>query len=174
MSDNNFPTPPDWNEWFLQGVYWVASKSKDPKTKIGALIVKDKRIISTGYNGIPIGVDDKNKSRHERPEKYKWYEHGERNAIYAAAKYGISTDGAILYTNALPCADCARGIIQSGITRVYIHQQFNDLCNATQREQWKGHDNATFTMFNESGVEVHTVDRILGCKAYFDGKVFDI
>ncbi len=60
-------TPPDWNEWFLQGVYWVASKSKDPKTKIGALIVKDKRIISTGYNGIPIGVDDKNELRHERP-----------------------------------------------------------------------------------------------------------
>jgi dCMP deaminase len=167
-------TPPDWNEWFLQGVYWVASKSKDPKTKIGALIVKDKRIISTGYNGIPIGVDDKNELRHERPEKYKWYEHGERNAIYAAAKYGIDTNGSILYTNALPCADCARGIIQSGIKCVYIHQQFNDLCNSTQREQWKGHDNATFTMFNESGIEIHTIDRILGCKAYFDGKVFDI
>ena len=167
-------TPPDWHDWFLQGVYWVASKSKDPKTKIGAIIVKDRRIISTGYNGIPIGVSDTDENRHQRPEKYKWYEHGERNAIYAAAKYGIDTDGAILYTNALPCADCARGIIQSGIKCVYIHQQFNDLCNAAQREQWKGHDNATFTMFNESGVEVHTIARILGCKAYFDGKVFDV
>ena len=167
-------TPPDWHDWFLQGVYWVASKSKDPKTKIGAIIVKDRRIISTGYNGIPIGVSDTDENRHQRPEKYKWYEHGERNAIYAAAKYGIDTDGAILYTNSLPCVDCARGIIQSGIKCVYIHQQFNDLCNAAQREQWKGHDNATFTMFNESGVKVHTVPRILGCKAYFDGKVFDV
>jgi len=132
-------TPPDWNEWFLQGVYWVASKSKDPKTKIGALIVKDKRIISTGFNGIPIGVNDDDELRHQRPEKYKWYEHGERNAIYAAARYGINTDGAILYTNALPCAD-----------------------------------NATFTMFNESGVKIFAIDKVLGCKAYFDGKVFDI
>ena len=167
-------TPPDWNEWFLQGVYWVASKSKDPKTKIGALIVKDKRIISTGFNGIPIGVNDDNELRHQRPEKYKWYEHGERNAIYAAARYGINTDGAILYTNALPCADCARGIIQSGIKDVYIHRQFNDLCNEAQREQWKGHDNATFTMFNEADVKIFAIDRVLGCKAYFDGKVFDI
>jgi len=167
-------TPPDWHDWFLQGVYWVASKSKDPKTKIGAILVKDRRIISTGYNGIPIGVDDKIDVRNQRPEKYKWFEHAERNSIYSAAKHGINTDGAILYTNSLPCVDCARGIIQSGIKCVYIHQKFNDLCNAAQREQWKGHDNATFTMFNESGVEVHTVPRILGCKAYFDGKVFDV
>lgn len=167
-------TPPDWHDWFLQGVYWVASKSKDPKTKIGAIIVKDKRIISTGYNGIPIGVDEKDENRHQRPEKYKWYEHGERNAIYAAAKYGINTDGAILYTNALPCADCARGIIQSGIKDVYIHQQFNDLCISTNREQWKGHDNVTFTMFNEAGVKVYCVDKTLGCKAYFDGKEYTV
>ena len=167
-------TPPNWNEWFLQGVYWVASKSKDPKTKIGAIIVKDKRIISTGYNGIPIGVNDEDETRHSRPEKYKWYEHGERNAIYAAAKYGIDTNGSILYTNALPCADCARGIIQSGIKEVYVHKQFNDMCELAQREQWKGHDNVTFTMFNEAGVKIHNIDKIIGCKAYFDGKQFDI
>lgn len=171
---DNFPEPPEWNVWFMQGVYWVASKSKDPKTKIGALIVKDKRIISTGYNGIPIGVNDDNKNRHQRPEKYKWYEHGERNALYAAAKYGIDTNDATLYTNALPCADCARGIIQSGIKNVYIHQQFNDLCNATQREQWKGHDNVTFMMLNEADVNVFVVDRVLGCKAYFDGKIYEL
>jgi len=166
--------PPDWHEWFMQGVYWVASKSKDPKTKIGALIIKDKRIISTGYNGIPIGVDDNNESRHQRPEKYKWYEHGERNAIYAAAKYGIDINGAFLYTNALPCADCARGIIQSGIKEVYIHQQFNELCNTTQREQWKEHDNTTFSMFVESDVKVIIINKILGCKAFFDGKEYDL
>ncbi len=160
--------------WFMEGVYWVASKSKDPKTKIGAILVKDRRIISTGYNGIPIGVDDRLSIRNERPEKYKWFEHGERNAIYSAAKHGISTEGSVLYTNALPCADCARGIIQSGIEEVYIHKQFNDLCNAAQREQWKGHDNATFTMFNEAGVKVFMIDKTLGCVAYFDGKEFQV
>jgi dCMP deaminase len=168
MKDNT-----SFNKWFLQGVYWVASKSKDPKTKIGAILVKDRRIISTGYNGIPVGVDE-SEPRHQRPEKYKWYEHGERNAIYAAAKYGINTDGAILYTNALPCADCARGIIQSGIKEVYIHKQFNDLCDSTQREQWKEHDNVTFTMFNEAGVNIFSIDEILGCRAYFDGKEFEL
>jgi len=167
-------TPPDWNEWFLQGVYWVASKSKDPKTKIGAIIVKDRRIISTGYNGIPIGVNDENEVRHQRPEKYKWYEHGERNAIYAAAKYGIDTSNATLYTNALPYADCARGIIQSGIKEVYIHKQFNDLCNNNQREQWKGHDHTTFSMFHESNIKIFSVDRKLNCKAYFDGKEYEL
>lgn len=167
-------TPPDWHDWFLQGVYWVASKSKDPKTKIGAIIVKDRRIISTGYNGIPIGVNDSIENRHQRPDKYKWYEHGERNAIYAAAKYGIITEGATLYTNALPCADCARGIIQSGIKEVFIHKQFNELCDNAQREHWKGHDHTTFSMFNESNIKVFSVDRVLGCKAYFDGKEYDL
>jgi len=164
----------DWNAWFMEGVYWVASKSKDPKTKIGAIIVKDKRIVSTGYNGIPIGVNDAIEARNQRPDKYKWYEHGERNAIYAAAKFGISTEGATLYTNALPCADCARGIIQSGITNVYVHQKFGDICNSIQREQWKGHDEVTFSLFKEADVNVRTVMDTLGCKAFFDGKEYDV
>lgn len=167
-------TPPDWDDWFMTGVYWIASKSKDPKTKIGAIIVKDKRIISTGYNGIPIGVDESFRNRHQRPEKYKWYEHGERNAIYSAAKHGIVTDGSTLYTNALPCADCARGIIQSGIHCVVIHKQFNELCNSVKRDQWIEHDNITIKMFFEHGVEISSIDKKLNCTAYFDGKTFDL
>ena len=173
MNFDNY-TPPDWNQWFLQGVYWIASKSKDPKTKIGAIIVKDNRIISTGYNGIPHGVNDDISWRHERPEKYKWFEHGERNAIYSAAKYGISTENAVLYTNAMPCADCARGVIQAGIKQVYVHKQFTDLTESIVRDQWKGHHIATASMLNEAGVGFFEVDAILGCKAYFDGKVYDI
>jgi dCMP deaminase len=166
--------PPDWNPWFLQGVYWVASKSKDPKTKIGALIVKDKRIVSTGYNGIPSGVIDTIERRSERPEKYKWYEHAERNAIFAAAKYGIPTEGSTLYTNALPCADCARGIIQSGIKEIYIHRQFTDLCDNHEREQWCDHESVSLSLFNECDLPCYVIDAVLGCKAYFDGKIFDV
>lgn len=167
-------TPPDWSEWFMKLVYLTSTKSKDPKTKIGAIIVKDKRIISTGYNGIPTGVDDLIEDRHNRPSKYKWYEHGERNAIYSAAKHGISTDGATLYTSLLPCADCARGIIQCGIKDVYIHKQFNDVCDVHTRDQWVGHDEVTFTMFNESDIKIYVIDVKLECKAYFDGKIFDV
>ena len=101
-----------WNEWFMQGVYWVASKSKDPKTRIGAILVKDNRIISTGYNGLPQGVLDK-PDRLERPLKYLFISHAERNALYSAAKYGITTEDSVLYTNALPCTDCMKGVIQS-------------------------------------------------------------
>ena len=166
--------PPDWDQWFLQGVYWIASKSKDPKTKIGAIIVKDNHIISTGYNGIPEGVDDGILDRNERPEKYKWYEHGERNAIYNAARHGIGTSNTILYTNATPCADCARGIIRCGIKEVYVHKQFTDLTDVVVRDQWKGHNKTTITMFNEARIGFYEVDAILGCKAYFDGRVYDV
>lgn len=174
IDEINDYNPPDWDEWFMQGVYWVASKSKDPKTKIGALLVKNKRIISTGYNGIPIGVDESFKNRHQRPEKYKWYEHAERNAIYSAAKHGIITDGSTLYTNALPCADCARGVIQAGIHCIMIHKQFNDLCDYHEREHWKDHGNVTLRMLFEHGVEISSLDKELNCKAYFDGKIYNV
>lgn len=167
-------TPPDWHRWFLQGVYWIASKSKDSKTKIGAIIVKDKRIISTGYNGMPEGVDDTVSERLERPTKYFYFEHGERNAIYSAARHGIVTDGATLYTNAVPCADCARGIVQAGITNVYVHKQFNDISDMYVRDQWKGHHTVTSILLDEAGVGILSIDAVLGCKAYFDGKVYDI
>ena len=164
------------NKYFELAQFFANTFSKDTSTKVGAIFVAPNtlQLLSTGYNGIPIGVDDRLSIRNERPEKYKWFEHGERNAIYSAAKHGISTEGSVLYTNALPCADCARGIIQSGISKVYIHKQFNDICDMHQREQWKGHDDVTFTMFNESGVEVHLIDRVLGCKAFFNGKEFEV
>jgi hypothetical protein len=57
---------------------------------------------------------------------------------------------------------------------VYIHKQFTDLTHSIVRDQWKGHHIATTSMLNEAGVEFFEVDATLGCKAYFDGKVFDI
>lgn len=167
-------TPPDWHQWFLQGVYWIASKSKDNKTKIGSIIVKNKRIISTGYNGIPEGVNDEVLTRLDRPEKYFWFEHSERNAIYSAARHGIITNDSTLYTNAFPCADCARGIIQAGITNVYVHKQFNDISDICTRDQWKGHNTVTSTLFSEAGIEIFSIDAVLGCKAYFDGKIYNV
>lgn len=111
----------DWVDYFRNLANNVKLKSKDSKTQIGAIIVgKDNEIVSTGYNSFPRGIDDTNTNRQERPEKYFWFEHAERNAIYNAARIGVSTKGTTMYlSHWFPCADCARGIINSGITTIY-------------------------------------------------------
>ena len=178
VQDSILPPPVDWHTWLMQGVYWVASKSKDPKTRIGAIIVKDNRIISTGYNGIPAGVNDLVEERNTRPNKYFWYEHAERNAILSAAHNGISTEGAAMYTNGVPCIDCARSIIQSGIKQVYVHSGFTYLCQqaieSKQREHWKGHDDITSLLFQESGVQMLSLDGVLGMRGFFNGVMYDV
>ena len=170
--------PPTWEEWYFKIMYLVASKSKDPKTKIGAVLVKNRRIISTGYNGICRGVNDKLPERSERPEKYLWYEHGERNAIYAAARYGIDTMGTTMYTNGIPCADCARAIVQSGVSQVVVHKTYENLSANAQksknRDQWKGHNEASVAMFEEVGIELDVFDGFLDVDAYFDGMKYRV
>ena len=74
-----------WVEYFYNIANEVKNKSKDERTQIGAVIVgKNKEIVSTGYNSFPRGINDNLKERQERPEKYFWFEHAERNAIYNA------------------------------------------------------------------------------------------
>jgi len=114
----------NWNEYFIKMADLVAEKSKDRSTKIGAVIVgPDHEVRSTGYNGFPRGVDDNVDERHERPAKYMWTEHGERNAIFNAARNGVHTLGCTMYLNCwYPCADCARAVIQAGIVRVVVRR----------------------------------------------------
>ena len=104
-----------WVQYFRELAHTVKLKSKDESTQIGAVIVgKDKEIVSTGYNSFPRGINDKKKERQERPEKYFWFEHAERNAIYNAARIGVSTKGTTMYLSCgVPCSDCARGIINA-------------------------------------------------------------
>ena len=110
-----------WVEYFRTLAHTVKLKSKDVNTQIGAIIVgRDKEIVSTGYNSFPRGLQDNLKERQERPEKYYWFEHAERNAIYNAARIGVSTKGTTMYLSCgIPCSDCARGIINAGITRIF-------------------------------------------------------
>ena len=113
-----------WDRRFLDLADFIAEWSKDDSTKVGCVITtKDRRIISTGYNGIPrLLSDDKDKfpERWDRErDKYLFFEHAERNAIYNAAALGVKlASGTTLYTSLAPCMDCVRGIIQSGIQRV--------------------------------------------------------
>lgn len=138
----------NWDQYFLNLVYHVAAKSRDPSTKIGAIIVgPTKEILSSGYNGFPRGVEYNDPSREERPEKYFWYEHAERNAIYNAARHGIKISGSSLYTNGCPCADCARGVIQAGIREVIVDEEWG-----VSNPRWKESCQRSRAMFEEAGV----------------------
>lgn len=109
-----------WDRKYINLCNYIGQEwSKDRSTKVAAVIVNDRnKLVSIGYNGFPIGIDDTDEDRHKRPDKYVWTEHAERNAIYSAAELGVSVRGCTLYCNYLPCVDCARAIIQSGIKEV--------------------------------------------------------
>lgn len=99
----------------------ISQWTEDRNFKVGVVIVgPDLEIRSTGYNGFPRGVRNDFEDRYDRSsgEKFFWFEHGERNAIYNAARVGVSIVGCTLYVNRFPCADCARAIIQSGIESI--------------------------------------------------------
>jgi dCMP deaminase len=118
----------NWHEYFLGMAEYVSTKSKD-STKMGCVIVgPNHEIRTTGYNGFCRGIDDSIGSRHDRPEKYYWAEHAERNAIYNAARNGIPLEGTTAYisSNVPPCADCTRALIQSGIVQIITRPMTND------------------------------------------------
>ena len=142
----------NWADYFLGIAEQVKLKSKDQRTKIGAVIVgKDHEIVSTGYNSFPRGIDDDVEERQVRPEKYYWFEHAERNAIYNAARIGVSLRDTTMYlTCGIPCADCARGIISSGVRMIYCKTEDT----TRNREHWDKHAKRSLQMFKESGVEV--------------------
>ena len=140
-----------WVEYFRNLAHQVKLKSKDERTQIGAVIVgKDKEIVSTGYNSFPRGLNDSIKERQERPEKYYWFEHAERNAIYNAARIGVSTKGTTMYLSCgIPCADCARGIINAGITRIFCERT-----DSTKGEHWEESQERSWDMFIEADVKI--------------------
>lgn len=141
---------PSWDDYFMTMAYFVAMKSKDTSSHIGAVIVGPKKEIrSTGYNGLPRGVNDNVPERQEKPEKYFWFEHAERNAIYNATLMGSSLKECKMYTNGMPCADCARGVIQSGIIEVIVDEAWD----RESSEKWADSAKRSIQMFDEAGVK---------------------
>lgn len=109
-----------WNDHFMDMATLVAQRSKDPSTKVGCVVVsEDKIVVSTGYNGLPRGVEDKSE-RMERPAKYLWTSHAEENAVAQAARVGAKLKGGIAFVTHHPCSRCARSLIQAGVTTVVI------------------------------------------------------
>ena len=144
-----------WDDYFMTMVYLVAMRSKDHSTHIGAVIVDDRNVVrSMGYNSFVRGIDDNIPERQMRPEKYFWLEHAERNAIFNA---GQNLIGCRMYTNGVPCMDCARGIVQVGIKEVIVDKSWDD----NNVEKWKEHADRTLEMFKEAGVTIRYWDNEL-------------
>lgn len=157
--------PPTWNEFFMLHAYLVASKSKDPSTKIGAVIVTDNVLISEGYNGFCRKVNDDVIERWKRPAKYSFVEHGERNAVYNAARNGIRTLNSVMYTQGLPCVDCARAVIQAGINKIILHKQWEDHFYKLTINGRTWTEDISAEMFQEAGVTVEYLDKQLGVQS---------
>lgn len=140
----------EWDEYFLMICNTVASKSKDPITKIGCVIIgKDKNIISTGYNGFPSGANE-SESLWERPYKYDRVSHAESNSIALAAKHGSSTRDSTLYCSAHPCNECAKLIIQAGILTVKYFGQHP----LNERSGFQHSKMVSESLLNECGIEL--------------------
>jgi len=139
-----------WDLRFLDLAKHVSTWSKDPSTKVGAVLANsdNRRVISAGFNGFPAGVEDLEERLENRDIKYEMVVHAEQNALLFA---GDRAAGCTLYVYPLPpCARCAVTIIQAGIGRVVSPK--------TDRDKWGESSRIAETMFSESGVELEYAD----------------
>ena len=157
-----------WDEYFMRHVYLAALKSKDPRTKIGAVLVRDGIVISEGFNGIARGVLDAPERYHDRIIKYQYICHGEANSVFNAARSGVKTLGSILYTQGIPCNECAKAVIQAGVVEIVIHAQWPEMKYA---EKWVESTNVSKIMFSEAGIPIRSFNKILDLDGYVDGKI---
>lgn len=160
----------DWNEYFFRLMYLVSSKSPDPRTKIGAILIRDKSMISSGFNGFPMGVQDLPQRYENRQEKIKFICHAEMNSILIAARFGISTKDSKLITNGIPCQDCCKAVLQGGINEIIVHKQWPEFTNPHWIESVK----ISKIMLQEAGVPVRIYDKKLNIQTLCDGKIIEV
>jgi dCMP deaminase len=126
---------PDWDEYFMNIADMVRTRSTCLRRQVGAVIVRDKRILTTGYNGTPSGLkhcqeagclrDQMNIPSGERHELCRGI-HSEQNAIIQAAAFGVSIQNATIYVTLSPCILCTKMLINAGITRIVTREAYND------------------------------------------------
>ena len=142
-----------WHRRFLALSEQIATWSKDPSRGVGAVIVSpSKQIVSTGFNGLPRGVEDR-PERLERPVKYDLIVHAEMNAIIQCARNGVSPIGCTIYSSFSPCVHCAIAIAQAGLKRVITYRLDED------DERWVESIGKAVTVFEETGIEYHQFNR---------------
>jgi dCMP deaminase len=132
--DNN-QARPTWNEYFMDIAHLVSERSTCMRRKVGAVVVKNRAILATGYNGAPTGIphcsetgclrQQRNVPSGEKHELCRGL-HAEQNAIIQAAVHGISISGATLYCTNHPCSICAKMLINAGIQKIYYQDGYQD------------------------------------------------
>jgi len=146
---------PDWDRYFLDLCEAVSKRATCDRGKAGCVIVKDRRIMTTGYVGAPAGLPHCNEAGHDMRRVLNENEtisqhcvrtlHAEQNAIIQAAKFGIPLDGSTLYCKMTPCRTCAMIIINSGIKRVVCEKHYHA-------------DKNTIELFRLAGVELVVIN----------------
>ena len=126
---------PSWDKYFIEITRLVATRSTCLRRGVGALLVKDRNILATGYNGAPSGIGHCSEAgclreqlkvpSGERHELCRGL-HAEQNAIIQAARHGVNIDGATLYCTTMPCVICTKMLINAGIQRVVFDEGYAD------------------------------------------------
>jgi len=128
-------TRPSWDEYFMEITHLVARRSTCLRRQVGAVLVKDKNILATGYNGAPSGVAHcldvgclREQMRIPSGERHELCRglHAEQNAIIQAAKHGTNIDNSTLYCTTMPCIICSKMIINAGIRRIVFQEGYAD------------------------------------------------
>lgn len=158
----------DYDIDMLKLAYRLALNSPDASTQNGAVVETEGFRSGFGYNTFPFGVKS-TPERLERPMKYNFTEHAERNAIFDCCLHGYGTNGATMWVPWFACSDCARAIIQAGIVRVVGHKQMFDDTPSHWHESI-GYGNE---MFREARVQTELIDMKLGCDPIrFNGELW--
>ena len=143
--------PDKWDDRFMGLAAHIAAWSKDPSTQVGAVLVdpRNKRVVATGFNGFPAGVEDRADRLENRQVKYEMVVHAEQNALMFA---GTQAQGCTIYVTPLPpCARCAALLIQAGVQRVVCPRP------DFSKEPWASQGRISEEMFGEAGVAVDYV-----------------
>jgi dCMP deaminase len=143
------PEAQKWNNRFISLAEHIAGWSKDPARKVGAVIIDNKRrILASGYNGFPRGVPDFEELYRDKPMKHPRVVHAELNAILNAK---TDLEGSTLYVTHSPCCECAKAIIQAGISKVYIKEQ------EKPSESWQRSVEVAHEMFRHAKIDVYII-----------------
>ena len=158
------------NYLMLRQAYELAKQSPDPSTQNGVLLLNgNDQVLRASINNFPHGIANK-PERLERELKYKYVEHAERNVIYGAARAGFKTEHLTLVCPWMPCCDCARAVIESGIDTLITHKQIND----RTPDRWKADQAMALSMLEEAGVNVVVYDGVIGVKGVlFNGELWN-
>jgi dCMP deaminase len=140
-----------WDHRFMRLAREISTWSKDPSSKIGAVVVNnERRILATGYNGFPRGIADTDERLNDREQKYPRIVHGEMNALMNALYSGVSVKDSTIYVYGLPiCSECTKSVIQAGIKRVVI--TYTELAPEKWQNQWNA---MSKPMYDEANVYV--------------------